>query len=94
MGAMPASAILSRKGIARCGGVSRTRPLRMHASLPAWMEKNLPSRPRIITLISRSNLSQLGCHACCIAGKESIAGLEHYNNAKPIGCPMHALGSS
>ena len=44
MGAIPPSAILSRKGIARYGGVSRTGPLRTHLILvPPWFRCSLPS---------------------------------------------------
>ena len=38
MGAIPPSAILSRKGIARYGGVSRTGPLRL--LLDSWLQKD------------------------------------------------------
>ena len=39
MGAIPPSAILSRKGIARYGGVSRTGPLRAYELRPQYMDR-------------------------------------------------------
>ena len=56
MGAIPPSAILSRKGIARYGGVSRTGPLRAHslkerAGLAMCSEGSPRLRPHVASLV-------------------------------------------
>ena len=65
MGALPPSAILSRKGIARYGGVSRTGPLRTQAEqysdtilddLPMRQVAQVPGRPPEAGSITRRQL--------------------------------------
>ena len=51
MGAIPPSAILSRKGIARYGGVSRTGPLSQCNKLLVHIPRNL-LHPLLTTLVS------------------------------------------
>ena len=46
MGAIPPSAILSRQGIARYGGVSRTGPLSEYALVPILHRGNIRTYPR------------------------------------------------
>ena len=55
MGAIPPSAILSRKGIARYGGVSRTGPLRTspRAKEPNWREMGSLRDSRTTTKYSK-----------------------------------------
>ena len=72
MGAIPPSAILSRKGIARYGGVSRTGPLSLHRHISA-----IPHFATYRAILGRYP-KKTSTKKCCDTIAESIARYEKY----------------
>ena len=70
MGAIPPSAILSRKGIARYGGVSRTGPLSFRASNLWVREKKIPENSRQISRLISLRKIKKNIHRRAFAGAQ------------------------